>query len=111
MENNSTSSGGVLGSTNSANYVNSMPSREKYWSEITSDEKIERMRTKIKYKDYLIEDMQKKLNRLEEFFYKHQHSDRTGKILVEPNQYDYLPSSSLGSPLVNPYSKPDEVFF
>lgn len=81
------------GHTGSSSYP--MPSREKYWSELTSYEKIERMRTQVKYRDYLIDDMQKKLNKLEQFFYKHQHCERTAKVLVEPNQYEHITGGGL----------------
>lgn len=42
------------------------PCREKYWSEIDTDEKIKRLRERVKYLEKRIESMSKKIAKLED---------------------------------------------
>lgn len=52
--------------------------REKYWNELTPDEKVERMRTILRRQTSQIEDMQRTLNLL----MNHSHNPVNGKLAV-----------------------------
>jgi hypothetical protein len=88
------------------------PSREKYWSELTSDERVERLRQVIKslqYRhDYTNEDMIKMQNH----FYKHQH-DAKGALIAPLTQYDGGLGGSLMGQVGVPTKggNPNEVYF
>lgn len=55
--------------------------RAKYWSEITPDEKIERLREQVKFAAATIERLQEAIARLTSVFPQHQHGPN-GDVLV-----------------------------
>ena len=57
-----------------------LPKREKYWSELTPDEKIERMREQVKIEQARVRTMIQTLTDLRNNFVLHSHHD--GKILL-----------------------------
>lgn len=55
--------------------------REKHWSELTDPEKIERMRSQVKYMNGTIRQIQDAVDRLTSVFLQHQHW-ANGEVLV-----------------------------
>ena len=63
-----------------------MPSREKYWTELSIEEKSERMRQIVKHKDSQIEQLFDVVYKLKRQFEVHLHGDKS--ILVPINCND-----------------------
>lgn len=61
--------------------ADAMPSREKYWSELTADEKIERMRSEIKGLRSTNEYQASMIHKLRSAFYSHSHDMQNGYIV------------------------------
>jgi len=78
-------------------------SRPKYWSELNSDEKIERMRDEVKMLKSQSQNFVNKMNRLEN----HEHSP-SGKILTPYNQNSGLGIAMSSGGII---SNPNEVYF
>jgi len=72
--------------------------REKYWSELTDSEKIERMRDEVKRWQYKCAEMQNVVDKL----HSHQHA---------PNGEIVVPLRCSGSELVRPYRNDAESRF
>jgi archaellum component FlaC len=53
-------------------------SREKYWSELTTDEKVERMRDQVKSLIRIVDRLNYKLNLL----FRHSHHDHEGRVTI-----------------------------
>jgi len=77
------------------------PSRQKYWSELKSDEKIERLREQVKSVQYRQQGMEELLQRL------NNHSHLPDGSIVVPLHGDY-PQQVHGSLR---WEKDDEVYF
>lgn len=92
--------------------------REKYWSELSETEKIERIRTILKAKERFENEMRQLQGIVQDLrreIANHTHSD--GKVCVPMSEYPKTPIglggvATLGSSkLHNPDQKPDEVYF
>ena len=90
----STPSGSLVGGLASS-YV-----PPKDWENITSDEKIERLREVIKNLSSSIARTQSDIHYLRESFKKHSHTDK--EIVVPFNEYNNSNSLGIGENLVNP---------
>lgn len=80
--------------------------REKYWVELTADEKIERMRSEIKKLKNNINSMNSNFYKLKELFLEHKHLD--GEVVNKSNMrsdYDEMASGAL----IN--KNQDQVYF
>ena len=76
-------------------------SREKYWSEVTIEEKIERTRREVKSLQSQINFVSRKVDQLLEHF----HAE--GKIIIPLNRYDDNPKEESRSRGIGK----DEVYF
>lgn len=65
-----------------------MAQREKYWKELSIEEKIERLREVVKQRDYKIQELESEVLRLKADFPEHAHQD--GKVMtpVSPRQFN-----------------------
>lgn len=87
-----------------------MPQREKYWSELTETERVERLRQVIKTMQYTIEYVQSENIKLRNHFYKHFHN-ADGKLMGPINEYDGSTlSNSCGLARIGGSSNPDETY-
>ena len=80
--------------------------REKYWVELTADEKIERMRGEVKKLKNSINSINNNFYKLKNLFLEHKHLD--GEVVNKSeirNDYD----ESTGSSLIN--KNQDQVYF
>ena len=77
------------------------PCREKYWSEIDTDEKLKRLREHVKYLEKRIERMSKKIDKLED------HHHIYDKIVI-PLRYN-TSLSEVERRSIGP--NPDDVYF
>lgn len=83
--------------------------REKYWNEITTDEKVERMRNEVKRALRQIDDQWTRLHKMTEIFRKHNHLE--GKLVSQVDEYFDL-GANVGLGRVAPYEPdPDKVYF
>ena len=77
------------------------PMREKHWSELDSDEKIERMREEVKRWQKIVSGMKEKIEKLS----RHTHNPNDGKLLISMSYQE-------GYPMHTRYQKDtDEVYF
>ena len=82
-------------------------SREKYWKELSIEEKIERMRQQVKHTQYQQDDTRETVMRLNENFSRHKHVD--GEISVSLDAAHGRPEQY--SPGRRIAVNPDEVYF
>lgn len=85
--------------------------REKYWNELTSDEKVERMRGQLKVTMRQLEEMTERLYATESLLKRHEHMN--GKVVQEADR-GYEKVSSLGRlGSLTPFGRdnPDAVYF
>ena len=89
------------------------PSREKFWKELSIEEKIERMRQQIKMTQYQETDTRETVMRLSENFNGHTHAD--GKICVNLNVAYAHPMQEVSrgyrGGMLGKSENPDEVYF
>lgn len=60
--------------------------REKYWRELSIEEKIERMRMIVKQRDYHIEQLETAITKLQREFPTHKHADGQVTIALTGNE-------------------------
>ena len=82
--------------------------REKYWKELSTEEKIERMRQILKIAQRTSESIDTKVDKLNGEFDIHQHHD--GKIML-PRQNDSFRRIGAHDRIVTNPTNPDEVYF
>lgn len=99
---NTAKTSGTVGSGLSAM---GMISREKYWSELTTEEKVERSRLQVQKLQDKIGQLETKLSNLNNKFCNHDHIN--GKVVIAHNTEQY----TAGEQRLNNRNKPDEVFF
>ena len=93
-----------------------MPCRDKYWSELGIEEKIERMRGVVNSQQERLESLQESFYRLQTFVEKHSH-DNDGKLLirVDGNELRQTNDFSLTSydrkMVIGKPENKDEVYF
>lgn len=100
------SAGGAKAATDQ---LSKMSGREKYWSELTADEKIERMRQQVKHIQGRCAECTKKLRNAQSLFQYHQHGP-DGAILVSLNAERIEFETDYGG-LEKRSENPDEVYF
>ena len=91
----------------------SKATREKYWSELTADEKIERMRQQVKHIQSRCSVCTKELKTVSRLFHDHQHAE-SGKILVSASVKEnvlYEIEYGEGRNITSTWVSPDEVYF
>ncbi len=82
-----------------------VPMREKYWSEIDTKEKIERLRNLVKSQLQTISRLEQELNR----FKRHSHNEKGEAVIVESLSGYYGGNEIAGGSLRNTNDK-DEVY-
>lgn len=86
------------------------PSRDKYWKELTVEEKVERMRINVKSMQHEVRTLQDDV----ETIFKHAH-DKDGKLVIIMNKEDRYQLrqrvNALGTGLLTPNRGEDESFF
>lgn len=89
--------------------TNNMASREKYWSEITHEEKTERTRNQIKMLQNRIDDLENALQIIRKTFLNHSHSDNNivQKVNEFESHYGNTPHGRIGRLNANM----DEIYF
>jgi len=80
------------------------PCREKYWSEVGIEEKVERMRQVIKQKDRTLSELWGIVEQLRT----HVHAQHDGRILYDPGQSRY---GMVAGDERRRHEKDDEVYF
>ena len=80
------------------------PSREKYWSELGIEEKVERMRKVIKQTERMLSELMGTVEQLRT----HVHAQHDGRILYDPRQSSY--GMAVGDERRR-HEKDDEVYF
>lgn len=80
-------------------------SREKYWGELSVEEKVERIRTVVKQMQYHHNLINEQVDMLEHKFENHQHQD---KEVVMPLKRGFLDRSGLDRPF--PTNSNDQYF-
>ena len=92
------------------------PSREKHWSELSQEEKIERVRGVVKTQEKMLKSLQKSFYWLQTFIEKHSHAN-DGKLLIRIDSDGLRQAIDIFSPLFDCVSlgeKPkdeNEVYF
>ena len=86
-----------------------MPSREKYWKELSIEEKIERMRQQVKLTQYQETDTRETVMRLAENFSRHEHGERG--ITVALDVAASRPMMEIKGRRTGRPVNPDEVYF
>ena len=94
------------------------PSREKHWSELSQEEKIERVRGVVKTQEKMLKSLQKSFYWLQTFIEKHSHSN-DGKLLMRIGDDELRQASEVLSPppcipggrLMGKPENKDEVYF
>ncbi len=86
-------------------------SREKYWNELSADEKVERMRQVVHSMQYQLEYANEQLHKMRGHLYKHYH-DANGKLVAPINEHDSIIGGGglVGSSLRS-NKNPNEVYF
>jgi hypothetical protein len=77
-------------------------SREKYWSELTTDEKVKRMRDQVKSLIRIVDRLDYKLNLL----LRHSHHDHEGRVTVSIDECRQVIGEK-----VRPDINKDDVYF
>ncbi len=96
---------GTLGEVKPISEHGAQAYRQKFWSELTIEEKVERMREVMKQKDQMISELWRVVEQLKV----HTHAHHDGRILYDLGQRGYGMLS--GEQWLRQDKKHDEVYF